>query len=130
MHSVMKALARNSLAGLLRSSALAFLLFGSSSSFASELIDATRAGDEAIVSQLIAAGADLNEATGDGMTAVHWAAQLGRASILSALLEAGAEVSATTRIGNYTPLHLGSRQADSAIVEALLAAGRERQCNH
>ena len=123
MHSVMKALARNSLAGLLRSSALAFLLFGSSSSFASELIDATRAGDEAIVSQLIAAGADLNEATGDGMTAVHWAAQLGRASILSALLEAGAEVSATTRIGNYTPLHLGSRQADSAIVEALLAAG-------
>lgn len=121
----MRALARHSLLGLLRTSALALLLFGFSSSFASELIDATRAGDEATVSQLIAAGADPNEATGDGMTALHWAAQAGHASILSALIEAGAEVSATTRIGDYTPLHLASRQANSAVVEALLAAGAD-----
>lgn len=94
-------------------------------SFAADLIAATRAGDIDEVTQLIADGADLDQATGDGMTAVHWAAQLGHAEILSSLVDAGAMVGATTRIGDYTPLHLASSQPDSSIVETLLAAGAD-----
>ena len=111
----------------LRITLLALSLLGASAStsFACDLIDATRAGDLDAVSSLVSSGTDLNEATGDGMTAVHWAAQLGRAEILSVLVDAGAEVSATTRIGSYTPLHLASSQADSDLVETLLAAGAD-----
>ena len=69
-------------AGLLKSSGIAICLLSAAASLAEELIDATRAGDEAAVAELIAAGSDLNAATGDGMTAVHWAAQLGHAAIL------------------------------------------------
>ena len=102
---------------------LSFLLFGFTSSFAAELIEATRSGDTETVAKLITEGFDLNEATGDGMTAVHWAAQAGHVAILESLLDAGAEVNATTRIGNYTPLHLASSQANSALVETLLEGG-------
>ena len=116
----MNAFARIRFVGLF---GLSFLLLGFSTSFASELIEATRSDDVETAARLITDGSDLNEATGDGMTAVHWAAQLGHVSILESLLEAGAEVNPTTRIGSYTPLHLASNQANSAIVEKLLEGG-------
>lgn len=100
-------------------------LLASTSSYAADLIEATRAGDSDAVASLIAEGADLNLATGDGMTALHWAAQSGHADILDLLLEAGAEVDPTTRIGSYTPLHIASGQGSSEIVAALLAAGAD-----
>lgn len=96
-----------------------------SGSFASELIEATRAGDADRVTRLLTDRPDLNEATGDGLTAVHLAAQSGHRAILEALLNAGAEVDPTTRIGSYTPLHIASSQADSAIVRLLLKAGAD-----
>ena len=117
--------ARFRFAGLSRLTVLSFLLFGFTTSFASELIDSTRSGDLETVASLITDGSDLNEATGDGMTAVHWAAQLGHVSILESLLDAGAEVNPTTRIGSYTPLHLASSQATSEIVRTLLEGGAD-----
>ena len=117
--------ARFRFAGLSRLTVLSFLLFGFTTSFASELIDSTRSGDLETVTSLITDGSDLNEATGDGMTAVHWAAQLGHVSILESLLDAGAEVNPTTRIGSYTPLHLASSQANSEIVRTLLEGGAD-----
>jgi ankyrin repeat protein len=104
---------------------LLFLLSGFTTSFASELIEATRSADVETVDRLITDGSNLNEVTGDGMTAVHWAAQLGHISILELLLDAGAEVNPTTRIGSYTPLHLASSQANSSIVEKLLGGGAD-----
>jgi len=118
----MNAFSRFRFAGLF---ALTFLMSGFTTSFASELIDATRSGEVATVARLITDGADVSEATGDGMTAVHWAAQSGHVAILEMLLDAGAEVDATTRIGSYTPLHLAGSQANSAIVEKLLDAGAD-----
>ena len=94
-------------------------------SFASDLIEATRVGDADRVARLLTDRPDLNAATGDGLTAVHLAAQSGHASIIEALLNAGAEVDPTTRIGSYTPLHIASSQADSAIVSLLLSAGAD-----
>ncbi len=104
---------------------LSISLISAAPVFAADLIQATRSGDADAVSKLIAEGADLDVATGDGMTAVHWAAQLGHETILSSLLEAGAKVDSTTRIGSYTPLHIASSQVNSAIVESLLEAGAD-----
>jgi len=94
-------------------------------SHASDLIEATRAGDADRVARLLTDRPDLNEATGDGLTATHLAAQAGYVAILEALLNAGAEVDPTTRIGSYTPLHIASSQADSTIVSLLLNAGAD-----
>lgn len=103
--------------------ALLCFAFASTSVIASELIDATRAEDAEAVANLIAEGADLDVATGDGMTALHWAAQSGQTEIVELLLDAGANKDATTRIGKYTPLHIASSQANGAIVRKLLDAG-------
>ena len=118
----MKSFARRSAAILI---GCAFSLAFVSSSVASDLIEATRAGDREAVVRLIAEGTDLNAATGDGMSSVHWAAQSGQVEILNALLAAGAAVDSTTRIGSYTPLHIASGQANGAIVRALLEAGAD-----
>ncbi len=104
---------------------LSFFVFASTTSIASELIDATRAGDAERVARLLTDRPELNEATGDGMTAVHLAAQSGHAAILQSLLDAGADVDPTTRIGSYTPLHIASGQANGAIVRMLLQAGAD-----
>ena len=56
--------------------------------------------------QLLKDGADVNGAQGDGMSALHWAAERGDAELADMLIYAGANIGAVTRIGQYTPLHL------------------------
>jgi ankyrin repeat protein len=85
--------------------------------------DAARAGDAAAVKALLRGGADVNAAQGDGMTALHWAAQKGDAELVGMLLAAGANVRATTRLGAFTPLHLASQAGHARVVAALLASG-------
>src|SRR5947209_1579727 len=75
----------------------------------SAVADAAQKGDLAAVKKLIAQGADVNVAQGDGMTALHWAADRGDSTMAEVLLKAHANVKSTTRIGNYTPLHIASR---------------------
>jgi ankyrin repeat protein len=82
-------------------------------------------GDAAKVRALIAQRADVNQAQGDGMTGLHWAARGGQADVVTALLEGGANVKAVTRLGGYTPLHLAAQEGHGAIVRALLAKGAE-----
>jgi len=91
----------------------------------SAVADAAQKGDLAAVKRLIAQGADVNIPQGDGMTALHWAAQHGDADMAAALLKAHANVKATTRIGNYTPLHVASRDASGPVVRELVAAGAD-----
>ena len=91
------------------------------------LIDAARNGDVEAVRSLLSEGADVNVAQGDGMTALHWAAELGHTAVADLLLSAGADVEANTRIGNYTPLHLASRSGNGPIARALLDAGADPQ---
>ena len=85
--------------------------------------DAARLGDAAAVKALLRNGADVNAAQGDGMTALHWAAQKGDTELVAMLLSAGASVRATTRLGGYTPMHLASQAGHPRVVAALLAAG-------
>jgi ankyrin repeat protein len=89
------------------------------------LIDAARKGDVEAVRSLLAEGADVNTAQGDGMTGLHWAAEGGHAAVADLLLAAGAGVEAKTRVGGYTPLHLASRSGQGAIASALLDAGAD-----
>ena len=91
----------------------------------SPVADAAMQGDAATVRALLAQGADVNEAQGDGMTALHWAARNRDADLAQTLLEAGADVGAGTRIGHYTPLHLASEAGSGEVVGVLLGAGAD-----
>ena len=91
----------------------------------SPVADAAMQGDEAAVRALLADGADVNAAQGDGMTALHWAADRGDAGIARMLLHAGAAAQTATRIGGYTPLHIAARSGSEAVVRLLLDAGAD-----
>ena len=87
------------------------------------LIQAARQCDVEAGASLLEQGADADAAEGDGMTALHWAAERSHAEVAELLISAGATVDVTTRIGNYTPLHLASRGGDGRVVRMLLDAG-------
>ena len=91
----------------------------------SPIADAAQRGDVATVKKLIGQGVSVNVAQGDGMTALHWAADRGDSALTAVLLRAKANVRATTRIGAYTPLHIAARTGNPAVVRALLAAGSD-----
>jgi ankyrin repeat protein len=87
--------------------------------------NAASRGDREAVRALLKKGLDVNEAQGDGTTALHWAAIKGDADLAQMLIYAGANVRATTRIGAYTPLYLAAKGGHSAVVAALLSAGAD-----
>ena len=89
------------------------------------LVDAARLGDVEAVKSLLEQGADVNGALGDGMTALHWAAERGHAGVAEVLISAGAGVDVGTRIGSYTPLHLASRGGHGRVVRMLLGVGAD-----
>jgi uncharacterized protein len=91
----------------------------------SPIADAAMRRDNAAVRALIAKGANVNGAQGDGMTALHWAAKHGDVEVTTLLLRANANVKAVTRIGAYTPLHVASEAGSGSIVSALLKAGAD-----
>src|SRR5262245_2312407 len=91
----------------------------------SKVADAAMASDRAAVRALLTAGDDVNAAQGDGMTALHWAARHGDTDLVRMLIAAGANVRATTRLGNYTPLLMASDLGHAGAIEALIAAGAD-----
>ena len=90
---------------------------------AAPIADAAMRGDTAAVKALLKEGADVGAAQGDGMTALHWAAERGDAELAELLVYAGANVSAVTRIGVYTPLHIASKSGSPGVVTVLLKGG-------
>ncbi|MEZ5294672.1 MAG: ankyrin repeat domain-containing protein [Vicinamibacterales bacterium] len=109
-------------AGLFALAALAATAAISASSDA-RVADAASQGDVKAVSALLAGGADVNSAQGDGMTALHWAAMNGSAELTTVLLHAGANANAVTRVGSYTPLLLAAKLGHADVVDALLKSG-------
>jgi ankyrin repeat protein len=87
------------------------------------VIEAAMQGNKDAVRTLLKQGADVNTATADGMTALHWAVQKGDVELAQTLLYAGANVKATTRVGAYTPLLIASKIGNPTMVEALIAGG-------
>ena len=92
---------------------------------ATPVADAARRGEAATVRVLLAQGEDANAAHGDGMSALHWAAERGDAEMAGALIHAGATVDAVTRVGHYTPLHVASTAGRAEVVGVLLSSGAD-----
>jgi ankyrin repeat protein len=101
---------------------MALLLFGATAPEA-PVADAAMRGDIEAVRSLLKEGAEVNGAQGDGMTALHWAAELGGVELAEILIFAGANIEAVTRVGEYTPLHVASEAGNAAVAAALLKAG-------
>ena len=91
----------------------------------SPVADAARGGDVEALRTLIARGEDVNVPHGDGMTALHWAAERGDLEMTNLLVYAGANLGAGTRIGKYVPLHLASTAGSVFVVKVLLEAGSD-----
>ena len=89
------------------------------------VVDAAEQRDLAAVREQLRAGADANEAQGDGMTALHWAADYGDAELAEMLLYAGAKAEVSTRIGGYRPLHIAARNGHADVITVLLRGGAD-----
>src|SRR5258706_5462538 len=87
------------------------------------LADAAQRGDQGAVRSLIQQKSDVNAAQGDGMTALHWAASTRGAQIAQMLVDAKANLEATTRLGAMTPLYLAAKNGADSAIEILLKAG-------
>ena len=101
----------------------AVVLFAASSD--ARLPEAAMQGDRDAVRSLIAAHVDINAAQGDGMTALHWAADKRDVEMARMLLTAGAMVNAATRLGAITPLFIACSNGDARMIEILLNAGAD-----
>src|SRR5258707_11588456 len=89
------------------------------------LADAAHRGDLEAVRSLIKQKADVNAAPGDGAIALHWAAYQDDLEMARLLLAAGANVKATTRVGEITPLFMACTNGNAAMIEAFLKAGAD-----
>jgi ankyrin repeat protein len=87
------------------------------------LVDAAQQDDKAAVRGLLNQKVDVNQAQGDGMTALHWAASNDDLELVQVLLDAGANIKAETRLGGITPLFMACKNGNASIIEALLKAG-------
>ena len=85
------------------------------------LLSAARYGFDAVVSALVAAGADKNAATQDGTTPLFFAAYEGHEAVVSALVGAGADKNAAKQDG-ATPLFAAAYRGHEAVVSALVGA--------
>lgn len=89
------------------------------------LLFAARAGDVASARLLLAAGANVNDASPDGTTALVTAVHSGQREVATLLVEKGADVNASG--SGYTALHAAVLRGDGALVSLLLRKGADRE---
>jgi ankyrin repeat protein len=88
------------------------------------LVIAARDSDARTVRALLAArpGADVNQRTADGTSALHWAVHHGDADLVARLLAAGADANAHNDYG-ASPMSEAAIRGDIPLLRALLRAG-------
>ena len=86
------------------------------------LVQAAKAAERAQAIALLGGGADPNQPSADGTTALHWAVKNNDAPLVDRLLRAGAKAHQENRYG-ITPIALACESGSAAIVERLLKAG-------
>lgn len=84
---------------------------------------AAERGDQAAVEALLRAHVSVNDAEGDGMTALHWAVYQNNLPLAEVLLRSRANVNAKTRIEAATPIFLACRNGSAQMIELLLNHG-------
>ena len=88
------------------------------------LVREARNGNLAAVRALIAQHADVNVASEDGTTSLHWAARADDLELTKALLAAGANPKTANRYG-ITPLFLAAKSGNASTTAVLLKAGAD-----
>jgi len=91
----------------------------------SPVADAAMERDLDRVQALISEGQDVNAHQGDGMTALHWAAEFGDGPMAEFLLAVGANPEALLRNDASTPLHVAARGGHDVVARVLLDAGAD-----
>src|SRR3989454_6709464 len=109
-----------------RIAGLSLLMFGLAvASVAAEkpmLADAAEQRNSALIRTLLDAGADVNAAQVDGMTALHWAVYNDDTDTAGLLVRSGADVNAANLYG-VPPLALACTNGNAELVRLLLDAG-------
>src|SRR5262249_14174912 len=90
---------------------------------ATPLLFAARVGDVESARILVEAGADVNEAQPDGLSALVLAAHSGHGDVAALLLDHGADANALGT--GYSALHAAILRSDLALVKALVAHGAD-----
>src|SRR5207244_6655205 len=85
------------------------------------LLVASRNGDAAMVDALLGGGADPNNATANGTTALMLAAAAGRNDAVKVLLAKGANVNAKENVKGETPLTFAAAYGRADVVRELTA---------
>jgi len=86
------------------------------------LPDLVNDGERQAAMRLIASGADVNEPSVDGTTALHWAVYRKDRELVELLLDEGADPNRRNDYG-ATPMSVASEHGDYAIMKALIDAG-------
>ncbi len=86
------------------------------------VVAAVKSADTAALRALLEQRADVNDAEGDGATALHWASYRDDLESADLLIRAGANVNATNDLG-ATPLWTASLNGSAAMTRRLLHAG-------
>src|SRR5215472_11857733 len=90
----------------------------------SEVADAAREGNKALVRTLLQQKADVNAPQVDGATALHWAVERNDLELTDLLISVGAHVSAANKAG-ATPLLLATINGNAVIIQRLITAGAD-----
>ena len=89
-----------------------------------DLVDAARRNDSQGALAELRSGADVNVASADGTTALHWAVHNDDVELVKRLLDAGANANASNQFG-ATPLTEAAVVGNAEVVERLVAAGAD-----
>ena len=99
-----------------------FLLAAGAALAASSLPDLVESQNRAEALRVIAAGADVNERSADGSTALHWAAHQSDLELVDLLLERGADPNILNDYG-VTAIAAAAVEGDYEVIKALVEAG-------
>src|SRR5712672_2832405 len=99
-----------------------FVAAGTAVAADNSLAGLIQAGHRDAALKMIAAGADVNAAQGDGTTPLHWAAYKIDADLVKALLQRGAKPNVINNYGS-SPLAEAVKVANAGLVKMLLDAG-------
>ncbi|XP_049841829.1 ankyrin repeat domain-containing protein 1-like [Schistocerca gregaria] len=88
------------------------------------LLEAAKQSRLSEIRVLLAAGVDVGETDGDGLTALHWAARNGQVEVAECLLAAGANVDAADQ-SMWTTLYWAAKQGQLEVAKILLPSGAD-----